>query len=245
MKITYEGWVNHETWCVNYHMNETENLRYWRAVARWHARQAGAAHPKDKRGTEARHAAAVSLARDISRHLLDDHPLSPRDIYGELLNSALNEVDYTAIARELLRVYYGDEGEAHQVSDSMDSLRPMTYETYTAFLWATADGHAIAHWYETGRYCQEEAQRQAASSGRTSGPASLFAETLRDQLPGIVTDGTSPVQSAFIDCALSRVNWQMLAVELLRVYGVTGADEPGDAPRHAAAPEMCEATRKE
>jgi hypothetical protein len=195
----------------------------------------------DKKGFEARHAASVSLAQDISGHLHEDHPLPMSDVYSELLYSALDAVDYLAIARELLRGFFKDAAESSDKAEPADEFGPMCYETYTAFLWATADGQAAAHWFDTARSCHEEAQREPASKEGTAGAAYFFAQRLRNQLPGIITDGTSPVQSTLIDCALSRVNWQVLAAELLRVYGVGDADE---VPSHPATPELSEASEE-
>src|ERR1700722_2071997 len=98
MNSTYEGWPNFETWCVHEAVSNAENARYWRGVARWHASEAKARHAERETCREARHDAAIALAREISKGLYDEPPLPMNEVYANLLSAALDAVDYVAIA---------------------------------------------------------------------------------------------------------------------------------------------------
>jgi hypothetical protein len=107
MSSTYEGWANFETWCVDQAMTgDPQNGRYWRSVARWHAREAKARHPGRETCREARHHARVRLGREISQGLYDNRPMPTSDLYADLLSAALDNVDYAAIAERLLDEFF-------------------------------------------------------------------------------------------------------------------------------------------
>lgn len=86
----YNGWANYETWAVNLWLeNEESSYRYWRARA------------KEVRGQGPKAAAREILATELKTVLEDDMP-ELEGPFADLLNSALDEVDWHEIAKNLL-----------------------------------------------------------------------------------------------------------------------------------------------
>lgn len=90
--MTHNGWTNYETWVVKLRMDDSESLqRYYRELAK-----------------------SKSTAADIAKVIKDEHmnasPTRKSDVYSDLLQSALNRVDWHEIA-QALREEYNYEGD--------------------------------------------------------------------------------------------------------------------------------------
>lgn len=225
MQKTYDGWADQVTWRASYRMHDFARLPFWRGLAESHAREAIDAHPGDPKGTEARQAAAASLAEDIRRRLIDECPMWEANVYCDLVLAALDAIDYQAIARQLLRGLFGEGDFSRRMAPSDYNGGFMSCETYLLLLWATEDRQAADRWFETASSCARQAERmETLEDDGASAAAHRFAEALRDQLPRVVSDGTSLVQRGLIDCALSRVDWPSLARRLLAEYCLPAPD---------------------
>src|SRR3954466_6699808 len=84
----YNGWTNYETWVVRLWLdNEEPSYRYWTGQAsRWHGRCD----------------AACRLAEQLKEELSDGSPVNEPTVYGDLMNAALEEVNWLEIAESYL-----------------------------------------------------------------------------------------------------------------------------------------------
>jgi hypothetical protein len=84
----YNGWTNYETWVVRLWLdNEEPSYRYWTGQARhWHGRDG----------------AACRLAEQLKKELSDASPVNEPTVYGDLMNAALEEVNWLEIAESYL-----------------------------------------------------------------------------------------------------------------------------------------------
>ena len=78
----YNGWTNYETWSVKLWMDNDNNC-YWEEIA------------KDYKDV-------LALARRIREEIEEANPLTEPNMYSQLLNSALEEVNWEEIAESLL-----------------------------------------------------------------------------------------------------------------------------------------------
>jgi hypothetical protein len=225
MKSTYEGWLNFETWCVNDAVTGPENGRYWRGVARWHASEAKARHAA---GRESRLVAikdaTLALARELSRHFYDDHPLPMGDVYFDLLSAALDSVDYVAIADRFLGEFFDESMLSPDgPPERKGSTGGLSLETHTILGWIRSHDQARARWHEAAHASLEEARSRPVPDGEVAAASAILAEVLRDELSGLVAGGEWGVRNQLFDCALSRVQWGRLARRLLREFALLGA----------------------
>lgn len=82
---TYNGWTNYETWAVKLWMdNDYEEYKHWQNRA--------------DRSTE-----TYTLAQEIKEVFQNNNPLDGQaNVYTELLNGALSEVNWHEIAEALI-----------------------------------------------------------------------------------------------------------------------------------------------
>jgi len=99
----HNGWTNYETWAVALWI-DNDQLSY----QRWHdaaaeARQEAAQCPQVAEGIwEAKDAPRFLLADWLKDEITSEAPLSEADVYTDLLNAALGEVNWSEIAAHLL-----------------------------------------------------------------------------------------------------------------------------------------------
>lgn len=93
---THNGWTNYETWAVALWLdNEESSYRYWRAVA-------DETIQLTKRPEERREEAVTALADRIKDEILDGIPSTVTGFYADLLQAALEEVNWLEIAENFL-----------------------------------------------------------------------------------------------------------------------------------------------
>lgn len=89
MNTSYNGWKNYETWCVQLWLHNTESsYRLWSERA--------------ERLTRDERKVIAKLADELSEALNDTPLLSDCTVYADLLTTALDRVDWTAIAASLI-----------------------------------------------------------------------------------------------------------------------------------------------
>src|SRR4051812_8317451 len=105
----YNGWTNYETWVVRLWLdNEEPSYRYWTEQARhWHGREG----------------AACSLARQLQGELTEASPVTEPTVYSDLMNAALDEVNWLEIAESYLDEIEPDEGRETRVADARPARR--------------------------------------------------------------------------------------------------------------------------
>jgi hypothetical protein len=101
--MAYNGWTNYETWCVKLHMDNEESLqRCFAQAAKEAVRDCG-----DR--------AAFVLADRIEEWHKDAMP-EVTGVFCDLLNASMSEVNWHAIARNLV-----DEYREEEVSDAQNA----------------------------------------------------------------------------------------------------------------------------
>lgn len=89
---THNGWTNYETWAVALWLdNQESSYRYWRAVAQETIQLT-------KLLEERREEAGTTLADRIKDEILDGIPTAITGFYADLLQAALEEVNWLEIA---------------------------------------------------------------------------------------------------------------------------------------------------
>jgi hypothetical protein len=103
----YNGWSSYETWVVKLWLdNEEPSYRHWTEQARrWHGRD----------GAKSR------LADQLKEELADGSPANEPTVYGDLMNAALEDVNWLEIAES----YLEDLDEGGTVAEGRrDDRRP-------------------------------------------------------------------------------------------------------------------------
>ena len=102
-KERFNGWSNHETWCVHLWLtNEEGSYRYWRAEAARHRKEAPR-HANVRQGIwSVELAERAELAQQMKSEIEEASPLTEASIYSDLLNSTLSEVDWHEITGAFL-----------------------------------------------------------------------------------------------------------------------------------------------
>jgi hypothetical protein len=107
--MSYNGWHNYETWCVNLWLdNEESSYRYWRSMAEeaWEAAEARGSYTKKE-------SAVKALAETLCQEYTDNMPVSD-GVYGDVLQAAFSEVDWQEIATALLEEYEEEDEEEEE-----------------------------------------------------------------------------------------------------------------------------------
>ena len=96
----YNGWANYETWCVNLWLTNEEGTDcYWREQA---AERLAEAEARPEQHLTPRERAAVALADQLREELTGEEIIPGANLYSDLLNAALGEVDWHDIADSFL-----------------------------------------------------------------------------------------------------------------------------------------------
>ena len=107
MDKQYNGWSNYETWCVNLWLeNEEPSYRYWRDQARLYAAYAPDSSLVWNEDYSIRDAARRMLADQLKAKVTDQSPLGKPAVFSDLLQAALDEVDWDEIAQHWLADYF-------------------------------------------------------------------------------------------------------------------------------------------
>lgn len=102
-KDRYNGWTNYETWAVSLWIdNDQATYHYWREETARHAREADSDEMVAKGLWTNREAARHNLARQLKDEISDAAPDLDASLYSDLLRAALDEVNWTEIAENLL-----------------------------------------------------------------------------------------------------------------------------------------------
>jgi hypothetical protein len=95
---THNGWSNYETWVVNLWIdNDQGSQEFWRenATEAYFNAEADKTFNKEER-------AALDLMETLKTVFEENNPLSAPDLYTNLLNSALSQVNWHEIAKHLI-----------------------------------------------------------------------------------------------------------------------------------------------
>jgi hypothetical protein len=226
MKHKYDGLPNFVTWRVSEAANDPANARYWRGMARWHASEANARHAGRATCREARHDARLALAQELSKPLYDEQPSVDR-VYRDLLNAAIEAVNFDAIADRFLAEFFDDpRPRADEPDEDERSVVGLGPETRTIMEWLRSDWRAASRWREAALNCLDEARRKPSPEGAREAVTEMLAEALRDEVPGMVGWNTPNLRDALTDSALARVHWGQLARRLIRDYGLFDVNGP-------------------
>lgn len=96
----YNGWANYETWVVKLWMdNSADSYQYYKDVTSTF---------KDD---------AVGLADALKQEFHDGNPITEANVWADLMNSALSEVDWYEIAKSLLDDAEAEERESRDDKD--------------------------------------------------------------------------------------------------------------------------------
>lgn len=108
----YNGWTNYETWCVSLWLgNEEGSCTYWNETAQ-ELYDESAAKPNWTR----KEVASLELADRLKESITEGNPLSNADMYTDLLNGALSDVNWMEIANHFL-----DDIEEEVIEDEEES----------------------------------------------------------------------------------------------------------------------------
>jgi hypothetical protein len=97
---TFNGWANYETWCVNLWLTNDEGADcYWREQA---ADRLAEAEDRPEPHLTPRERARVALADQLRDELTEEESIPGANLYRDLLNAALGEVDWHEVADAFL-----------------------------------------------------------------------------------------------------------------------------------------------
>lgn len=190
----YNGWTNYETWVVRLWLdNEEPSYRFWTEEARrW-------------KGQEL---ANVHLANQLEEDLTDASPVQGASVYADLMNAALNEVNWLEIAES----YLADVPDEWTGESSVCDASPMPSSA-------------------PEEQPQEEPTQSKSESGDTSiedlfGPVISSYTRAQGIEDGVLVDVTETAKEAGfrIPVALTREAWAKYVVV---PDGVSCQDEAG------------------
>ena len=99
----YNGWTNYETWAVALWLdNDAATHNYWREEAARHVQEAADCEMVQKDVWTAADAARFNLAEQLNDEMTDASPLEDPSVYSDLLQAALDEVDWKEIAENMI-----------------------------------------------------------------------------------------------------------------------------------------------
>jgi hypothetical protein len=99
-QMTYNGWANYETWCVNLWLtNEEPSYHYWREQAEECLREA---ERRLEPHLTPREGARSALADQLREEIASDESFPSAGLFGDLLSAALDSVDWAEVADSFL-----------------------------------------------------------------------------------------------------------------------------------------------
>ncbi len=106
---TYNGFTNYETWAVSLWLgNDHGSYQYWRDATQEEWECAKAAPASAGRSTP-RETASIALSQRLREEVEGGSPLADATLYTDLLQSALDQVDWYEVADNLLEDAQEDE----------------------------------------------------------------------------------------------------------------------------------------
>ncbi len=112
----YNGWTNYETWAVKLWIdNEQSSYRSWQSIAQdiWDDSIADRSYKGQTR--------EQAFTYDLAKRLKDEHeenaPTSEANVYSDLMNAALSEVNWYEIAEHYLEDIDRTEDEEESEDD--------------------------------------------------------------------------------------------------------------------------------
>lgn len=119
----YNGYKNYETWCVTLWLeNDQPTYEYWRQQARLQAAGAPQAEQVQKGFWTTEQAAKFLLADQLQREFEETNPLEKADVWSDLLNAALDAVDWHEVAEQFLVDFI--EAEAEPTGEAVSEAAP-------------------------------------------------------------------------------------------------------------------------
>ncbi len=99
----YNGWTNYETWAVSLWIdNDQATYLHWREETARHVRESDDDEMVGKGIWTAREAARYKLAQQLRDEVTDAAPDLEASVYSDLLQAALDDVDWIEIAESRL-----------------------------------------------------------------------------------------------------------------------------------------------
>ncbi len=99
----YNGWTNYETWAVSLWIdNEQASHVYWRQGAARQARESANCEMVRDGAWTSKEAARYNLAEQLKEEITEAAPDMEASVYSDLLQAALNTVNWSEIAENLL-----------------------------------------------------------------------------------------------------------------------------------------------
>jgi hypothetical protein len=100
---TYNGWTNYETWVTALWLDSDEGSQtYWREIAGECKLAAPQASQVEKEIWTIEQAARFTLADRLKDEIEEGSPVQEASLYSDLLGAALQEVNWSEIAENLL-----------------------------------------------------------------------------------------------------------------------------------------------
>jgi hypothetical protein len=102
-ETSYQGWTNYATWCVaSWLMNESGSYHHWRDRTRSTVRGAWSMENVfNGRWTETE-GARIGLSSQLKEEIQEAIPLIDASLYSDLLQSAMDNVEWPEIARSFI-----------------------------------------------------------------------------------------------------------------------------------------------
>ncbi len=125
---TYNGWTNYETWAVGLWIdNEQGSHTHWREQASQHFEEAAEEETPHESLWSQRSAARSKLAEQVQEEFEEASPLADQaSVYSDLLNAALGDVDWHAIADHLLADAVDELGKREEEDAPMEVIYAYT-----------------------------------------------------------------------------------------------------------------------
>ena len=103
----YNGWANYETWCVNLWIDDdADSQTQWRnrAQAAYDAADAPSANARltGREPFTRDEKAVLALEKQLKAHFESESPLDDANVWADLLNAALSEVNWHEIAQGIV-----------------------------------------------------------------------------------------------------------------------------------------------
>lgn len=99
----YQGWTNYETWVINLWINnDRSSVGYWREAAQSHKASAPQAQQVKDGIWSVEEAAKFNLAAQLKAEFNEGNPIADGGVHADLLNAALEEVNWNEVAEHLL-----------------------------------------------------------------------------------------------------------------------------------------------